>query len=96
MAVLGGVHSLTGGVIAAGLYSIASEWLRTIESPRQIFGFNYPGVPGLRALTFAVMLLLLILFYRRGLMGSREFSWTALLSRVRGLFGKAERGGEPL
>jgi branched-chain amino acid transport system permease protein len=94
MAVLGGVHSLTGGVIAAGLYAIASEWLRTIESPRQIFGFNYPGIPGLRALTFAVLLLLLILFYRQGLMGSKEFSWAAVLSRIRGLFAKAKTGGE--
>jgi branched-chain amino acid transport system permease protein len=94
MAVLGGVQSLTGGVIAAGLYAIASELLRTIESPRQIFGINYPGMPGLRALTFAVLLLLLILFYRRGLMGAREFSWGAVISRVQRLLGKARSGGQ--
>ena len=94
MAVLGGVQSLTGGVIAAGLYAIASELLRSIESPRFIFGFNYPGVPGLRALTFAVLLLLLILFYRRGLLGAAEFSWNAVFSRLRRLLGKAGPEGE--
>jgi branched-chain amino acid transport system permease protein len=83
MAVLGGVQSLSGGVLAAGIYAISSELLRSIESPRQLFGFNYPGLPGLRALTLAVVLLLLILFYRRGLMGSNEFSWKAILARVR-------------
>jgi len=94
MAVLGGVQSLTGGVVAAGIYAITSELLRTIESPRQIFGINYPGMPGLRALTFAVLLLLLILFYRRGLMGATEFSWDSVFSRVQRLFGKAKSGGE--
>ena len=83
MAILGGIQSLTGGVIAAGIYTAMSEVLRTVEAPRMILGVDFPGLPGLRQLAFAVMLLLLILFARRGLMGSREFSWDWLLSRIR-------------
>ncbi len=94
MAVLGGVRSLTGGVLAAGIYPVASELLRTIETPRQILGISYPGIPGLRSLAFAAMLLFLILFYRRGLMGSNEFSWGGILSRVQRLFGRPKMGGE--
>ncbi len=75
MAVLGGVRSLTGGLIAAGIYTLMSEWLRGIEAPRTIFNISFPGIPGLRMLAFAIMLLLLILFARNGIMGEREFSW---------------------
>jgi branched-chain amino acid transport system permease protein len=82
MAVLGGVESLTGGIAAAGIYTVASELLRTVETPRTILGLDFPGVPGLRMLAFAVMLLLLILFARKGLMGSREFSWDWILSKL--------------
>lgn len=83
MAILGGIQSLTGGVIAAGIYTAMSEVLRTVEAPRLIFGFDFPGLPGLRQLALAVMLLLLILFARRGLMGSHEFSWDWIIARFR-------------
>jgi len=82
MAVLGGVESLTGGIIAAAVYTVMSELLRVVETPRTFFSLEYPGIPGLRMLVFAVMLLLLILFARKGLMGDREFSWDWLLSKV--------------
>ena len=81
MAILGGIRSLTGGTIAAGIYTVMSELLRTVEAPQMIFGWDYPGLPGLRQLFFATMLLLLILFARKGLMGSKEFSWDWLFSR---------------
>lgn len=75
MAILGGIRSLTGGVLAAGIYTVMSEVLRSVEAPRMIFGFDFAGLPGLRQLAFAIMLLLLILFAQRGLLGEREFSW---------------------
>jgi len=83
MAILGGIRSLTGGVLAAGIYTVMSELLREVEAPRLIFGFDFPGLPGLRQLAFSVMLVLLILFARRGLMGGNEFSWDWLLSKLR-------------
>lgn len=88
MAVLGGVKSLTGGAIAAAIYTVMSEVLRSVEAPRMIFGFDFAGLPGLRQLAFAIMLLLLILFYRRGLMGDQEFNWNWLANLFNRWFGK--------
>ena len=78
MAVLGGVQSLTGGIIAAGVYTLMSELLRAVEEPRMIFNYAFEGLPGLRMLAFAIMLLFLILFARGGIMGSKEFSWKGI------------------
>jgi branched-chain amino acid transport system permease protein len=86
MAILGGIRSLTGGVLAAGIYTVMSEVLRSVEAPRMIFGFDFAGLPGLRQLAFATMLLLLILFAQRGLLGDHEFSWDwlpAVIKRLR-------------
>jgi branched-chain amino acid transport system permease protein len=83
--VLGGIRSLTGTVIAAGIYTISSEWLRTVESPRKILGIQIPGVPGMRVIFFAVLLLLLILYRRTGLLGEREFSWDGLSAWFRSM-----------
>ncbi len=92
MAVLGGVQSLTGGVIAAAIYTVMSEVLRAVEAPRMIFNYSFPGAPGLRTLAFAVMLLLLILFARNGVMGSREFSWSGLWMRLQSILKKGTNG----
>lgn len=93
MVVLGGVGSITGSVIAAGIYTLMSELLRATESPMKIGPVNIPGMPGMRMLTFSIILLALILFYRRGLMGNSEFSWRWLSSGLQSLFAKT-RGKE--
>ena len=92
MAILGGIRSLTGGVLAAGIYTVMSEVLRSVEAPRLIFGFEFAGLPGLRQLAFAIMLLLLILFAQRGLLGDREFSWDWLPSALKRLRPNRLRG----
>ncbi len=92
MAVLGGMQSITGGIIAAAIYTVMSELLRSVEAPRIIFGLDFPGLPGLRMLAFAIMLLLLILYYRKGLMGDKEFSWQLLLSTIKKPFTKKGEG----
>ncbi len=92
VAVLGGLGSITGSVIAAGIYTFVAEALRAIETPRRILGIFVPGVPGMRVLLFSIVLLLLILFYRRGLMGSNEFSWEGLLRGIKSRLGKGREG----
>jgi branched-chain amino acid transport system permease protein len=95
IAVLGGLGSISGSVIASGIYTLTAELLRAVESPRTILGIDIPAVPGMRVLIFSVMLLLLILFYRKGLMGAGEFNWDRLLAGLQSRFGKARReGGE--
>lgn len=93
MAILGGIRSLSGGILAAGIYTVMSELLRSVEAPRMIFGYDFPGLPGLRQLAFSVMLVLLILFAQRGLMGGREFSWDWIRSKLKRQTPKQD-GGE--
>jgi branched-chain amino acid transport system permease protein len=73
--VMGGMASLTGSTIAACLFTIFLELLRPIESPFNIGPLRVTGVPGMRMVVFSTLLLLTILFFRRGIFGQREFSW---------------------
>jgi len=79
IAVMGGMGSLTGSVISACLYTIFLEALRPIESQFTIGSLVVPGIPGMRMVLFSIVLLFVILFYRKGLMGSKEFSWDGFL-----------------
>lgn len=84
--VAGGLGSTTGAVIAAIIFTVAGEWLRAAEEPMALWGWHLPGIPGLRMVIFSFLLLLVILFFRRGLLGRREFSWEAcnrFLTRLR-------------
>jgi branched-chain amino acid transport system permease protein len=75
--VVGGLGSTTGAVLSAALFTVAGEWLRFVEEPQVIFGLNIPGIPGMRQVIFSLALLLVIIFFRQGLMGRREWSWEA-------------------
>jgi branched-chain amino acid transport system permease protein len=88
--VLGGVGSLTGNVLASAIYVSLFELLRPIDQAIVIGGITIPGRPGMRMVMFSVIFLLVILFWRRGLMGSDEFSWQGLASKVRRVL-KSER-----
>jgi branched-chain amino acid transport system permease protein len=81
--VMGGMASLTGSTIAACLYTIFLELLRPIESPFNIGPIRVPGVPGMRMVLFSTLLLLVIIFYRKGLLGENEFSWDAVFNLPR-------------
>jgi branched-chain amino acid transport system permease protein len=74
MAVLGGLGSITGSVIAATLVTVAMEVLRALEEPRVILGMFLPGIPGMRMVVFSIALMAVILFYPKGFMGDRELS----------------------
>lgn len=79
--VMGGMASLTGSVVAACLYTVFLELLRPIESPFSIGPLDVPGIPGMRMVLFSTLLLLVILFYRKGLLGGAEFSWDWLIDK---------------
>jgi branched-chain amino acid transport system permease protein len=81
--VLGGMGSLTGSVISAVVITILMEVLRVVEQPMNLLGIlQIPGLPGMRMVIFALGLLLVILYYRQGLMGTREFNWDYILDRI--------------
>jgi branched-chain amino acid transport system permease protein len=76
--VIGGLGSTTGAIIGAVLITWGSEILRTFEEPITIFGFYYEGIPGMRMVIFSVLLIVVMLFARKGIMGRQEFSWAAM------------------
>jgi branched-chain amino acid transport system permease protein len=90
--VLGGMGSLTGSVISAIVIAIMMEVLRVVEEPISILGLNIPGLSGMRMVIFSVLLLLVILFYRQGLMGTKEFNWNWVLTKFENI--KSRRRGE--
>lgn len=73
--VIGGLGSITGSVLAAVLFTLGGEWLRVVEEPQLLLGLHIPGIPGMRMVIFSFLLLLVIIYFRRGLLGGREFTW---------------------
>ena len=73
--VAGGLGSLTGSIIGAGVITVLLEWLRFIEEPMNLGFVEIPGIPGMRMVVFSVVLLVIILYRREGIMGMRELTW---------------------
>lgn len=72
--VLGGLGSMTGAVIGTIIVIGGSEWLRFLDGPLNIFGFETDAHPGLRMVVFSMILILVMLFAREGIMGKKELS----------------------
>lgn len=77
--VLGGLGSITGTVISAFIITIAGEALRFLDERINLGFVSFKGIAGLRMVVFSALLMLVILFYRDGLMGTREFSWDKII-----------------
>lgn len=90
--VLGGNGSITGSAIGAVVVTVLMEALRFLDMPMDLLFVKTDGLPGLRMVIFSILLMGVVLYRQRGLMGNKEFSWDGLL----GLFsrkGKAAEGG---
>ncbi len=72
--VLGGLGSMTGAIIGTILVIGGSEWLRFLDAPMNLFGYQTDAHPGLRMVVFSIILILVMLFAREGIMGKRELS----------------------
>ena len=68
---------------------ILLEWLGLEVIPEVL---RIPGIPGMRMLLFSILLILIILFRRQGLMGTREFSWNSFFSFISWLKGHITKG----
>lgn len=84
MIVVGGLGSTTGAIIGAALFAWGGEALRVVEQPMEIGPFRIPGIPGMRMVIFSLILMLVILFARKGIMGRSELSWNCLQSKLAG------------
>lgn len=84
--VLGGMGSISGTVISAFLVTAGLEWLRFLDEPATLFGVSIPLFrPGLRMVVFSVILMLVVLYYRKGIMGQNEFTWEGIASFFKNL-----------
>ena len=90
--VIGGIGSISGSCIASFLYVAASEWwLRFLDTETHIGAFKVPFLrTGFRMVVFSIIIMIVVLFFRRGLMGDRELSDVARSLRAR-LSGRSKK-----
>ena len=72
--VIGGMGSISGSVMASFLFIACSEWwLRFLDSETFIGDFQVPLLsPGFRMVVFSIVIMVVVLFFRKGIMGDRE------------------------
>lgn len=73
--VIGGIGSISGSCIASFLYLATSEWwLRFLDSEIVLqSGFKVPLLRnGFRMVVFSIVIMIVVLFFRRGIMGDKE------------------------
>jgi branched-chain amino acid transport system permease protein len=82
--VLGGMGSISGTVIASFVVTAGLEVLRFFDDPLTLFGIDIPIFrPGFRMVIFSLLLMILVLFFRNGLLGQKELSWKLILDRLK-------------
>ena len=72
--VIGGIGSITGSVLASFLYIFSSEWLLRGLDSGEFLGIKAPGIfkNGFRMAVFSVIIMVIVLFFRKGIMGEKE------------------------
>ena len=89
--VIGGIGSVTGSCISSFLFIACSEWwLRFLDNDNLYIGsFHVPFLrAGFRKVVFAVIIMCIVLFYRKGIMGDKEFSIEGIAKFFRNRFKK--------
>lgn len=75
--VIGGIGSVSGSVIAAFIYYASSEWWLKFLDLETVLdsGTKLPLLgPGFRMVVFSVLIMIVVLFFRTGIMGTKEIS----------------------
>ena len=93
MVVLGGQGSVTGTVVGAFIVRIALEKLRFLDEPIDFGFWEYPGIGGMRMVVFSALLMLVIILWRRGIFGNKEFSWDSFFAFFQRLFARFKKKG---
>lgn len=91
--VLGGIGSITGSIVGAFFVTAGKELLRFFDEPLIIGGVQIPLFkPGFRMVIFSILLMIVVLFFRKGLLGGKELSFNKLM-KVRRKKNLDEPGG---
>ena len=95
MVVIGGIGSITGSVIAAFLYIASSEWwLRFLDSG-SFMGMDVPFFrDGFRKVVFSVIIMVIVLFFSRGIMGDKELSFAGMIRKFKNKKAKKAEAGK--
>ncbi|MCR4743012.1 MAG: branched-chain amino acid ABC transporter permease [Treponema sp.] len=73
--VIGGIGSVTGSCISSFLFIACSEWwLRFLDNANLNLTSLQILRPGFRKVVFSVVIMLIVLFYQKGIMGEHEFN----------------------
>jgi branched-chain amino acid transport system permease protein len=72
--VIGGIGSVSGSCLASFLFIACSEWwLRFLDKETMIGSFKVPLLrDGFRMVVFSAVIMIIVLFFRRGIMGDKE------------------------
>ena len=72
--VIGGIGSISGSCIATFLYVACSEWwLRFLDNEMYVGSVKVPFLRnGFRMVVFSIIIMIVVLFFRRGIMGDKE------------------------
>ena len=78
--VIGGIGSISGSVIGTFLYVACSEWwLRFLDMETYIGSFKVPFLrSGFRMVVFSVVIMIIVLFFSKGIMGDKELTWEGI------------------
>ncbi len=83
--VIGGIGSISGSCIASFLYIALSEWwLRGLDMGK-FLGISAPDLfrSGFRRLVFSVIIMVIVLFFSKGIMGDKELSFERMKAFVK-------------
>ena len=83
--VIGGIGSVTGSCISSFLFIACSEWwLRFLDNANLNFTSIQILRPGFRKVVFSVVIMCIVLFYQKGIMGDKEFSISRIIAFFKG------------
>ena len=84
--VIGGIGSVSGSLIAAFIYYASSEWwLKFLDL--ETFTDNGTRIPllgpGFRMVVFSVLIMIIVLFFRSGIMGTKEIDVYGFFTKLK-------------
>ncbi|MBQ7895365.1 MAG: branched-chain amino acid ABC transporter permease [Oscillospiraceae bacterium] len=97
--VMGGIGSITGSILTSFIYIISMEWLLRGLDSGVFLGISAPGLfkNGFRMAVVSVIIMIVVLFFSKGIMGDKEFSVKGIVRFFDRIFGKKKAknaGGE--
>ena len=78
--VIGGIGAITGSIIGSFIFIGLNEWLLRGLDQGQWLGIQSTLMrAGFRKVVFAILIMLVVLFFAKGIMGNKEFSWDGII-----------------